>query len=94
MSRTTSAALLACAIATTIPEVAAWSKGDRPKAGNWQGSPSVSFEVTAEGNLRNFRLDRRTAGIACPIAINEFPVAKDGTFLAKQYLPCVFGKRA
>ena len=87
MSRTTSAALLACAIATTIPEVAAWSKGDRPKAGNWQGSPSVSFEVTAEGSIRNFRLDRRTAGIACPIAINEFPVARDGTFLAAQYLP-------
>lgn len=71
----------------TIPEVAACSQGRRPKPGNWEGSPAVSFEVTPEGNIANFKLERRIAGIACPIAFDEVTVGKDGAFLVKQYLP-------
>ncbi|MEW5957694.1 MAG: hypothetical protein AB1801_08230 [Chloroflexota bacterium] len=57
------------------------------KAGHWEGEPSVSFTVTSEGNIRNFKIVTpfgALAGQSCTIEVDEIVVGKQGEFTVGQ----------
>ena len=54
-----------------------------PRAGHWEGEPSVSFEVTSEGEVRHFKIVApfgALAGQHCTIEVDEVPVKPSGQF--------------
>jgi photosystem II stability/assembly factor-like uncharacterized protein len=55
--------------------------GPMAKAGHWEGSPSVSFEVTTSGDIRNFKMAATVGTGRCAIEVEEVPVEADGTFV-------------
>lgn len=60
----------------------------RPKAGHWEGEDSlVSFEVTEDGDIRNFKMNALLGRTLCSIEITALSVANDGSFGAKEYIP-------
>jgi len=53
------------------------------QAGHWEGEPSVSFEVTSDGHIRNFKIVAPfgvLAGQYCTIEIDEIAVGQRGEF--------------
>jgi len=54
-----------------------------PRPGHWEGEPSVSFDVTSDGNIRNFRIVAPfgvLSGQYCTIEIDEVLVEQQGEF--------------
>lgn len=56
-----------------------------PKEGHWEGSPSVSFEVTATGEVVNFTMDVEACIISVqgPLAISDDSQLEMGTVNAE-----------
>jgi hypothetical protein len=52
-----------------------------PKAGHWEGEPSVSFEVTTDGNIRDFKIVIPFPPSTCTITFEEIMVEADGAFI-------------
>lgn len=62
-----------------VPSRSEWS----PKAGRWEGEPSVSFEITSEGDLRNLKIVAPfgvLAGQHCTIEVDQVSVEPRGQF--------------
>jgi photosystem II stability/assembly factor-like uncharacterized protein len=84
-------ATLACAaIAPTVSSTSTLAP-ETPesgiKAGHWEGEPSVSFNVTSEGNIHNFKIVTpfgALAGQSCTIEIDEIVVGEQGEFTVGQ----------
>lgn len=53
-----------------------------PQAGHWKGEPSVSFDVTESGEIRNFEatVPLGATGGSCTVKIDELDL-KDGEFV-------------
>jgi photosystem II stability/assembly factor-like uncharacterized protein len=51
------------------------------KAGHWEGTPSVSFDVTANGDIRNFKMISSIGTGRCTVEVNEIPAQADGSFI-------------
>ena len=53
-----------------------------PKQGHWEGEPSVSFDVTTDGRIRDFRIVIPMGVDKCTITLEkEIDVETDGTFI-------------
>ncbi len=52
-----------------------------PTAGRWEGEPSVSFNVVADGVIKDFRMTAPYPPTTCNIVAKEIPIEKGGTFL-------------
>jgi hypothetical protein len=56
-----------------------------PKAGHWEGEPSVSFDVTSDDNIHNFSITVPFGGSSgtdtCTFTLEEIAVETDGTFI-------------
>lgn len=64
---------------TPSPAVAALSAGFKP--GHWEGErPSVSFDITPDGKLRNFKLVGSIPLGSCTIALDEIQIRQAGDF--------------
>ena len=53
-----------------------------PKAGHWEGKPSVSFEVGTDENIHDFKMEI-DLGVnvgACTVTSDDITVEADGTF--------------
>ncbi len=59
----------------------------RPKTGHWEGDPSVSFEVTDDGNIHNFNMAYSVGAMTCYIKAEKIDVEKDGGFVVKNFIP-------
>ena len=53
----------------------------KPKIGAWQGEPSVSFTVKADGKIVNFNILVPLALGSCNMKFAELPVTKTGDLL-------------
>jgi len=62
------------------------SQERRPKVGQWEGDPSVSFEVTGDGIIKNFHITYSIGTMTCDIAFDKIGILNDGTFGAKQFM--------
>jgi photosystem II stability/assembly factor-like uncharacterized protein len=51
------------------------------RAGHWEGKASVSFDVTDEGGIRNFKIEAPVALSKCVIELERIDVEADGTFV-------------
>ncbi|MFH1674561.1 MAG: hypothetical protein ABIF87_14205 [Pseudomonadota bacterium] len=63
------------------------SEQHRPKVGYWEGDPFVSFRVTDDGNITDFKMSFSQGSIRCSIEIGKFEVGKDGSFGTKSFVP-------
>jgi hypothetical protein len=65
--------------------------GPKPKVGHWEGEPSVSFDVTNEGNIRDFKIVAPFGGGSeCTINLTEdIVIESDGTFTFSSSLTAV-----
>jgi photosystem II stability/assembly factor-like uncharacterized protein len=51
------------------------------KAGHWEGTPSVSFDVAANGDIRNFKMISFIGTVRCTVEIKEIPAQAAGGFV-------------
>ena len=73
-------------ISSTISGIGARSPlvnpaSNSPRAGHWEGTPSVSFDVTADGRILNFKMVADFITSWCTITLTEFDKTPDGNFL-------------
>ncbi len=52
----------------------------KAKAGHWEGTPSVSFDVAANGDIRNFKLISFIGTVRCTVEVEKIPAQADGSF--------------
>ena len=67
---------LCCAV---LPNAA--NAQTKPKIGDWQGEPSVSFTVKADGRLVNFNISVPLTMGSCNMKFTELAVTKAGAIL-------------
>lgn len=67
---------------TPIPPTSTPTRRPGPQAGHWEGQPSVSFEVTANGHINNFKIVTPLGGGTCTLQLQEeIIIETDGTFV-------------
>ena len=59
-----------------------------PQAGHWEGGPSVSFDVTSDGQIKNFNMvapidSQKT----CTVSADNITIQSDGTFILTNLVP-------
>jgi hypothetical protein len=57
--------------ATPTPVPPTPSPPPGPQAGHWEGEPSVSFDVTTDGKIRDFRLVISIGADTCTVTVDE-----------------------
>lgn len=65
-----------------------------PEAGHWEGEPSVSFEVTNDGVIRDFSMRASMGMDTCAITANEIPIEADHTFAISEWRELTDGLRS
>jgi len=53
----------------------------KAKVGHWEGTPSVSFDVAANGDIRNFKVTSFIGTGTCTIKVEEISANTDGSFI-------------
>lgn len=53
----------------------------KARVGHWEGTPSVSFDVAANGDIRNFKMTAFIGTGRCTIEVNEISANADGDFI-------------
>jgi hypothetical protein len=76
------------ATSTPIPPTSTPTLPPGPKPGHWEGRPSVSFEVTTDGNIRNFSIVVPFGQTTCTLtAEEEFSLGADNTIIFSKLGP-------
>jgi photosystem II stability/assembly factor-like uncharacterized protein len=52
----------------------------KARTGHWEGTPSVSFDVAANGDIQNFKMISFIGTGRCTVDIEEIPAQADGSF--------------
>ena len=67
---------------TPVPPTATPTPIPGPKSGHWEGKPSVSFEITTEGKIRDFVIVIPIGVDKCTVTLEkEIDIETDGTFI-------------
>jgi hypothetical protein len=73
---------------TPVPSTSTSSPS--PKAGHWEGKGSfgvyVRFDVTTNGDIRNFVIDIPIGASTCTMKLEEITIESDGTFIYSEKL--------
>lgn len=52
-----------------------------PKAGHWEGEPTVSFEIGIDGNINSFKMEIALgSNSTCTVTLDKIEVEANGTF--------------
>ena len=54
---------------------------NQAKAGHWEGTSSVTFDVAANGDIRNFKMISFIGTGRCTVEVKEIPAQADGSFM-------------
>jgi len=80
------------ATSTPIPSTPTPTPRPGPKAGHWEGEPSVSFDVTTDGVIHNLSMTvlfgKNNIGLdrTCKITLKVINVEADGTFIFTEWV--------
>lgn len=66
---------------TPIPPTETPTPVPGPKSGHWEGEPYVSFNITTDGNIHDFRAVIPFQPSTCTITLEEIKVEIDGAFI-------------
>jgi hypothetical protein len=77
------AAAATISLPTTIPQTPTPTLPSGPKPGHWEGIPSISFDVSADGKITNFAMTLSS----CKVAAKALTIAKDNTFVLSETTP-------
>jgi len=76
------------ATSTPVPPTPTPTLPPGPKPGHWEGHPSVSFEVTADGNVSNFSMVVPFGQQAtCTLTVEEFSLGANDTITSSKLGP-------